>query len=83
MSVHTTADINEVRPKAVVERPEVEPVTLAIVPWDDPVFALRGHDPRDHYVERFWLPILGPSSTSMQHCGREDAGCSPLRPTLA
>ena len=63
MSVHTTADINEVRPKAVVERPEVEPVTLAIVPWDDPVFALRGHDPRDHYVERFWLPILGPSTT--------------------
>jgi hypothetical protein len=63
VSVPTTADINEVRPKALVERPEVDPVTLAIVPWDDPVFALRGHDPRDHYVERFWLPILGPSTT--------------------
>jgi hypothetical protein len=63
VSVPTTADINEVQPKALVERPEIDPVTLAIVPWDDPVFARRGHDPRDHYVERFWLPILGPSTT--------------------
>jgi hypothetical protein len=61
--VPTTAELAEVRPKAVVEDPVPDPVTLAIVPWDDPVFAMRGHDPRDAYVERFWLPILGPSTT--------------------
>lgn len=43
--------------------PVPDPVTLAIVPWDDPVLEARGHDPRSEYVERFWLPILGPSTT--------------------
>lgn len=27
----------------------------------DPVLDRLGHDPRSPYVERFWLPILGPS----------------------
>jgi hypothetical protein len=59
-----TAEALETTAKAmVVDPPVVEPVTLAIVPWDDPVFALRGHDPRSEYVERYWLPILGPSTT--------------------
>jgi hypothetical protein len=59
----TTTDL-ETAPKAeVVDPPEVDPITLAIVPWDDPVFAIRGHDPRHEYVERYWLPILGPSTT--------------------
>ena len=29
---------------------------------EDPVVDLLGHDPRSAYVERFWLPILGPST---------------------
>lgn len=35
---------------------------LTIVPWPDAVVDLLGHDPRSTYVERFWLPILGPST---------------------
>jgi hypothetical protein len=37
--------------------------TIHISAWEDPVVDLLGHDPRSTYVERFWLPILGPSTT--------------------
>jgi len=37
--------------------------TLAVRPWTDPVIDALGHDPRSPYVERFWLAILGPSTT--------------------
>lgn len=37
--------------------------TLAIRPWPDAVIDSVGIDPRSPYVERFWLPILGPSTT--------------------
>lgn len=36
---------------------------LAIQPWPDPVIDSLGHDPRSHYVETYWLGILGPSTT--------------------
>ncbi|HLM63932.1 MAG TPA: hypothetical protein VK306_06510 [Acidimicrobiales bacterium] len=36
---------------------------LLIRPWIDPVVDQIGHDPRSAYVERFWLGILGPSTT--------------------
>jgi hypothetical protein len=36
---------------------------LEVRPWPDPVLDHLGHDPRSTYVERYWLPILGPSST--------------------
>ena len=38
------------------------PTTIAIRPWPDPVIDTLGHDPRSLYVERFWLPTLGPTS---------------------
>jgi hypothetical protein len=37
--------------------------TLRIVPWPDPVIDTLGHDPRSWYVEQFWLPIIGPTTT--------------------
>jgi len=37
--------------------------TLVVLPWPDPVVESVGHDPRSPYVERFWLGILGPSTT--------------------
>ena len=37
--------------------------SIHVTAWDDPVVDLLGHDPRSPYVERFWLPILGPSTT--------------------
>ncbi len=35
---------------------------LAFQPWTDPHFDRWGSEPRSSYVERFWLPVLGPSS---------------------
>lgn len=36
---------------------------LTVRPWPDDVIDAVGHDPRSPYVERFWLGILGPSTT--------------------
>ena len=43
---------------------DTSPVSvLSIRPWPDGVIDALGHDPRSVYVERFWLGILGPSTT--------------------
>jgi hypothetical protein len=39
------------------------PDHLRIEAWTDPVVDRVGHDPRSVYVERFWLGVLGPSTT--------------------
>jgi len=36
---------------------------LRVEAWLDPVIDEVGHDPRSAYVETFWLPVLGPSTT--------------------
>lgn len=43
--------------------PELTAEALTIKPWPDPVIDQVGHDPRSSYVERFWLGVLGPSTT--------------------
>lgn len=43
--------------------PELPAATLHVRPWPDPVIDAVGHDPRSSYVERFWLGVLGPSTT--------------------
>ena len=43
--------------------PDLSHPTLAIEAWTDPVIDALGHPPRSTYVERFWLSILGPSTT--------------------
>jgi hypothetical protein len=35
--------------------------SLHVVQWPDPVVDKIGHDPRSLYVEKFWLPVIGPS----------------------
>jgi hypothetical protein len=40
-----------------------ESATLTIRPWADEVIDRLGFDPRSAYVERFWLGVLGPSTT--------------------
>jgi hypothetical protein len=37
--------------------------SLTIRPWPDDVIDSLGFDPRAPYVERFWLGVLGPSTT--------------------
>lgn len=39
------------------------PAKLTVRRWPDPVLDVEGFDARSEYVERFWLPILGPTST--------------------
>jgi len=36
---------------------------LTIRPWEDDVIDRLGFDPRSPYVERFWLGVIGPSTT--------------------
>lgn len=36
---------------------------VSVHPWPDPLLDQLGHDPRSPYVERFWLPVVGPSGT--------------------
>lgn len=36
---------------------------LRVEPWTDEVIDKVGFDPRSPYVERFWLSIIGPSTT--------------------
>jgi hypothetical protein len=36
---------------------------LEVRPWEDEVLDRLGFDPRSPYVERFWLSIIGPSTT--------------------
>src|SRR4051812_49804380 len=43
--------------------PTLSTDALTVRPWPDDVIDAVGHDPRSHYVERFWLGILGPSTT--------------------
>lgn len=44
-----------------VREPSFPAETLRVTTLADPVLDRLGHDPRSTYVERFWLPILGPS----------------------
>lgn len=43
--------------------PIVQQPPLHVLRWHDPLIDQLGHDPRSRYVERFWLGILGPSTT--------------------
>ncbi len=36
---------------------------IHVTSWSDPVLERHGHDARSTYVEHFWLPILGPTTT--------------------
>ena len=41
----------------------LDELVLHIRPWSDDVVDKLGFDPRSSYVEDFWLPTLGPSTT--------------------
>lgn len=41
---------------------DVSRPSLIVLPWYDPVLDEVGFDPRAPYVERYWLPALGPST---------------------
>ncbi len=45
--------------------PVIEVKALRLEEWMDPAVAAVGHPVASLYVERFWLPILGPSGYCM------------------
>lgn len=54
----------------------IEADVVTLIPWTDHRKDVFGHDLRSAYVEQFWLPTLGPSTTwFLRHCGAvlEDA----------
>ena len=58
---------------------EDTPTTIVLSRWVDPLLDKLGHDPRSRYVERFWLPVLGPSTVVfLRHCADQldDAGAT-------
>lgn len=60
-----SAQDGSVMPAADVPAPLASLSCLVVEPWLDPVVDEVGHDPRSRYVERYWLPVLGPSTTWM------------------
>ena len=60
----TGVDTDELQVAGVVEpRGPVASNSLTVSAWPDPVIDKLGYDPRSAYVEKFWLGILGPSTT--------------------
>lgn len=49
------------RPKWTL--PPLTGTSLPVVPWQDPITERVGAPVRSPYVERFWLPVLGPTGT--------------------
>ena len=45
------------------DEPDATLPPLLVIAWRDPVVEALGFDPRSSYVERFWLPLLGPTAT--------------------
>lgn len=43
--------------------PDLSTPQLTVIAWVDPVIDALGYPPRSTYTERFWLSILGPSTT--------------------
>ena len=55
------ADLQLLRPEG-----RLDGVVLHVRPWRDDIVDRAGFDPRSAYAEDFWLPVLGPSSTSAE-----------------
>ena len=51
--------------------------TLLIRPWADEVIDALGFDPRSNYVEKYWLGVLGPSTTWLLRRLAADLEASP------
>lgn len=56
------AGVDEPRGPVASNSPTVS-ASLTVSAWPDPVIDKLGYDPRSAYVEKFWLGILGPSTT--------------------
>ncbi len=57
---HTSPRLHTLEPGFLLSP---DATVIQVNPWRDPFVDRIGHDPRGDYVERFWLAVLGPSTT--------------------
>lgn len=79
MSIHDLSPTTSVDDRRIHELPTP---TVEISVWTDPVVDRLGHDPRSAYVERFWLPIMGPSTVWFLRRVADDLDRTPEGYTL-
>lgn len=65
--------------RATISPETAEPLerSLRVQTWRDPVIDDLGFDPRSRYVERFWLPVLGPSTLLLLRRMAEELDAAP------
>ncbi len=64
MEIHSTHSARQLIGQLDTPEPDSgRQATLQVVCWSDPASERTGVDPRSHYAETFWLPVLGPSAT--------------------
>jgi len=55
--------MNSISDSKTCSQPIFPMQTLHVAPWPDHVINLKGYAPKSAYVENYWLPILGPTTT--------------------
>lgn len=63
MSVSVPRPVQEVTAPARRDGEDLDPQTLRVVVWRDPLVESFGFDPRSAYAEQLWLPLIGPTCT--------------------
>ena len=63
--------------RATAFRLDLSRESLHVRPWPDPVIDAVGLDPRSSYVEKFWLSVLGPSTTLLMRRFADGLEASP------
>lgn len=79
-SLPTTPQPATPRPTTAAQASSTSPAPLdnfGVVPWLDTRTGETGHDPRSAYVETFWLPLLGPSTTLLIRRLADEFDASP------
>jgi len=57
--------------------PDFATTTLRVTRWHDPIVDERGYEPRSGYVERFWLPVIGPTASWIYRSLTDDLHAHP------
>ena len=74
---------------ATIAAPDIaRPAVLRIAPLIDPIIETLGHDPRSRHIERYWLPVVGPTVLVLARLLAAElddnpTGCDLDIPTLA
>lgn len=76
-AVGSTAVVGNSTDAAKAQAPDLFEGMIGVLPLLDPDRDDTGHDPRSAYVETFWLPIVGPSTTLLMRRLADDFDAEP------